>query len=68
MLVKNWKDNVKLLPDVKWADIYSYLINTPSSYKIENLKAYKSLEASNFFVSCHVHDVTYHGINNLSEF
>ena len=63
MLVKNWKDNVKLLPDVKWADIYSYLINTPSSYKIENLKAYKSLEASNFFVSYHVHDVTYHGIN-----
>ena len=67
-LVENWKDNVKLLPDITWADIYNYLINTPSLYTNENLKACKSLEAYNFFVSGHVHDVAYHGINNLSEF
>ena len=67
-LVENSKDNVQLLPDITWADIYNYLINTPSSCTNENLKAYKSLEAYNFFAFGHVHDVAYHGINNLSEF
>ena len=66
--VENWKDNVKLLPDITWVDIYNYLINTPSLYTNENLKACKSLEAYNFFVFGHVHDVAYHGISNLSEF
>ena len=67
-IVENWKDNVKLLPDITWTDIYNYLINTPSLYMNENLKGYKSLEAYNFFISGHVHNVAYHGINNLSEF
>ena len=67
-LVENWKDNVKLLCDITWADIYNYLINMASLYTNENLKAYKSLEAYNFIVSGHVHDVAYHGTNNLSEF
>ena len=56
-LVENWKDNVKLLCDITWADIYNYLINMASLYTNENLKAYKSLEAYNFFVCGHVHDV-----------
>ena len=56
-LVENWKDNVKPLPDITWADIYNNLINTPSLCTNENLKAYKSLEACNLFVSCHVQDV-----------
>ena len=38
-LVESWKDNAKLLPDITWADIYNYLINTPSLYTNENLKA-----------------------------
>ena len=67
-LVENWKDNVKLLPDITWADTYNYLINAPSLYTNKNLKVYKSLEAYNFFVSGHIHDVAYHGINNLPEF
>ena len=67
-LIENWKDNVKLLPDITWADIYNYLINTPSLYTNENLKAYKTLKAYNFFVSGRLHDIAYHGINNLSEF
>lgn len=41
MIVKKQKENVKLLPDITWVDIYYYLINTPSSYMNENLKAYK---------------------------
>ena len=36
--------------------------------KLENLKVCKSLEAYNFFISSHVPDLTYPGINNLSEF
>ena len=39
-LVENWKDNVKLLPDITWTVIYNYLINTTSLYTNENLKAY----------------------------
>ena len=38
-LIKNWKDNVKLLPDKTQADIYNYLINMPSLYTNETLKA-----------------------------
>ena len=68
MLVENWKDNVKLLPDITWADIYNYLIHTLSLYTNKNFKAYKSLEAYSFFDSGHGHNVAYHGINNLSEF
>ena len=40
----------------------------PSLYKNENLKASKSLEAYNLFISGHVHNAAYHGINNLPEF
>ena len=32
-LAENWKDNVKLLPDITWATIYNYFINLPSLYK-----------------------------------
>nr|XP_047146120.1 uncharacterized protein LOC105849547 [Hydra vulgaris] len=53
----SWKDDVSLLPDIQWGDIYTYLINTPSQYTNENMKAYKSLEAYNFFVCGHVQDV-----------
>ena len=59
---------MKLLPDITWASIYNYLINMPSLYTNENLKASESLEAYNFFISGHVHNAEYHGINNLSEF
>ena len=38
-LSKNWKNDVSLLPDILWADIYNYLINTPSAYTHEYLKA-----------------------------
>ena len=54
-----WKGEVPRLPDLCFADIFNYLINTPSDYTKENLKAYKSLEAYNFFVCGHVHDVLY---------
>ena len=43
-IVENWKSDVKLMPDVSWGDMYNYLVNSPSEYTHDNLKAYKSLE------------------------
>ena len=45
------------MPDVSWGDMYNYLVNSPSEYTQDNLKAYKSLEAFNFFVYNHVQDI-----------
>ena len=67
-LDEGWQDDVGLLPDVGWPDIYNYVINTPSNFTKESLKAYKSLEAYNFFICGHVNDVYYHPINNTSDF
>ena len=53
--VENWKSDAK--PDVSWGDMYNYLVNSPSEYTHNNLKAYKSLEAFNFFVCNHVQDI-----------
>ena len=38
-------------PNIEYPDIYNYLINTPSVYTKDTLKAYKSLDAYNYFVS-----------------
>ena len=47
--IKNWKCDESLLPDISWPDIYNYLIEHPSVFSKESLKAYKSLEGYNFF-------------------
>ena len=47
--IKNWKFDDSLLPDISWPDIYNYLIEYPSVFSKESLKAYKSLEGHNFF-------------------
>ena len=66
--VENWKSDVKLMPDVSWGDMYNYLINSPREYAHDNLKAEKSLEAFNFFVSNHVQDIYYNEIAKKSQF
>ena len=45
VLEKDWEGDVKLLPDLEWPEMYHYLINTPSEFTKESLKAHKSLEA-----------------------
>ena len=42
--IKNWKCDESLLPDISWHGIYNYLIQYPSVFSKESLKAYKSLE------------------------
>ena len=67
-LSNNWKKDVSLLPDISWADMYNYLINTLNAYTDENLKAYNSLEVFNFFVYNHVQDVFCHSVSEESKF
>ena len=45
------------MPDVSWGDMDNYLVNSPTEYAQDNLKAYKSLEAFNSFVCNHVQDI-----------
>ena len=34
MSLKDWKNNVTLLPDANWTDNYNYPVNTPSEYSL----------------------------------
>ena len=46
----DWNDDVKLLPSTSYFDIFNYLVFSPSPYTMEDLRAYKGLEAYNQFV------------------
>ena len=68
MSLKDWKNNVALLPDVNWPDIYNYPVNTPSEYTHESMKGYRSSKAYKCFVCGHVHDVFYRQIDTNNNF
>ena len=53
----SWKTDVMLMPDIAYPDIYSYLVETPSKFTKEGLKANKSLDAFLFFLAGHVQKV-----------
>ena len=57
--VKIWKCDESLLSDISCPDIYNYLIEYPSVFSKDSLKAYKSLEGYTFFISGHVQEVYY---------
>ena len=45
-----WIDDISLWPPVAYGDIYEYLVNTPGPFTREVLKAYKSLNAYNYYL------------------
>jgi len=62
-----WVDDVRRWPQVEFGDIYTYLIETKGEYTKESLKAYKSLEAFNFFHSGYVRTVFYYECSHSSK-
>ena len=59
-----WKDDMTQWPDLLYGDVYSYLIETKGPYTKEKLRAYKSLDAFNYFVCGHVRTVYCHCLEN----
>ena len=67
-LSDGWSDDISKLPEISWRDVTEYLIDSPSLFTKEAMKAYKSLEAYNYFVCGHVQDCSYHSVSKDSEF
>ena len=56
---EQWSEDLTMWPELEFGDLYTYLIESKGVYTKENLKAYKSLEAYNYYYNQHVQTV-YH--------
>jgi hypothetical protein len=63
-----WTADMTHWPDVSYPDIVNYLVYTQSAYTLAELKAYKSLQAYNYFVSGFVQDIGYSRIEEKNVF
>ncbi|XP_041374186.1 uncharacterized protein LOC121387226 [Gigantopelta aegis] len=63
-----WSTNPSNWPDLTFGDIYLYLIDTPSIYNKDSMKAYKSLEAYKYVVSGHVQVVLSNPVDDKCPF
>ncbi|CAC5420381.1 unnamed protein product [Mytilus coruscus] len=63
-IAEKWSSDPSTWPDLTFGDIYLYLIDTPSIYTKESMKAYKSLDAYNYVVSGHVQVVFSHPVDD----
>ena len=52
-----WSLDMTKWPPIEYADLFNYFINTPGIYTKEALKAYKSLDGYDYFISRHDHEV-----------
>ena len=49
-----WTEDMARWPTLEFGDLYSYLVNTKGLFTQETLKAYRSLEAYNYFFNGYV--------------
>ena len=54
---EKWEQDESLMPDISYADIVFYLLETPSEFTRDKIRCYKSLDAWTFFICGHVQDV-----------
>ena len=47
---EDWIDNISWWPPVEFGQIYTYHIDTPGQFTREKMKAFKSLEAFNYYI------------------
>ena len=52
-----WSEYMSLWPDLQYGDVYNYLIESKGQYTAKSLKAFKSLEAFNYFYNGHVRTI-----------
>lgn len=62
------KTDIEKWPDLCYPDIVNYLVCSQSVYTLDQLKAYKSLQAYNYFISGFVQDLGHTVINGKSVF
>ena len=67
-LKEKWTNDISNLPEITWRDVTEYLLDTPSTYMKKSIKAYKSLEAYDYFACGHVQNFYYHAISPESKF
>ena len=48
--VELWIDDVSRWPPIEFPHVYTYLIDTPGEFTREKLKAFKSLQAYNYYI------------------
>ena len=53
----NWSKDMTQWPELQFGDVYTNLINTEGQFTKEKLKAYKSLDAYNYFYNGYVRTV-----------
>ena len=52
-----WSEDLSQWPELEFGDIYGYLIDTEGTYTKDKLKAYKSLDAYNYYFNGYVRTV-----------
>ena len=67
-LKEKWTNDISNPPEITWRDVTEYLLDTLSSYMKESIKAYKSLEAYDYFFCAHLQNCYYHEISPESKF
>ena len=65
---EEWRDDVTEWPTVLYGDVYNYLIESKGRYTQESMRAFKSLEAFNYFISGHVRTILFYELSRQSQF